>query len=155
MTCDVESGNRSRIHQWGKHFPTTSSVHHSNNFSTEVNAKFVRIRSTAKKLEVFLTFLWHVTITIVYDLALFFFQALSTYSSVPQISAQLHFLKAQVLLASGEPVEIGLNLLQTSLLSSPVHSSNAWQVLVEPCIFYLFFRSYWGLHRTTPCLHIL
>ncbi|CAH3018534.1 unnamed protein product [Porites evermanni] len=58
-------------------------------------------------------------------------QALSTYSSIPHISAQLHFLKAQILLASGEPVEIGLNLLQTSLLSSPVHSSNAWQVLGE------------------------
>ncbi|KAJ7369927.1 Tetratricopeptide repeat protein 37 [Desmophyllum pertusum] len=58
-------------------------------------------------------------------------QALSVYSSIPQISAQLHFLKAQVLLASGEPVEIGLNLLQTSLLSSPTHSPNAWQVLAD------------------------
>ena len=57
-----------------------------------------------------------------------FSQALSTYSSIPHISAQLHFLKAQILLASGEPVEIGLNMLQTSLLSSPVHSPNAWQV---------------------------
>lgn len=61
----------------------------------------------------------------------FLLQALSTYSSVPQISTQLHFLKAQVLLASGEPVEIGLNLLQTSLLSSPVHSPNAWQVILQ------------------------
>ncbi|XP_020629636.1 tetratricopeptide repeat protein 37-like isoform X1 [Orbicella faveolata] len=58
-------------------------------------------------------------------------QALSVYSSVPDVSAQLHFLKAQVLLASGEPVETGLNMLQTSLLSSPVHSPNAWQVLAE------------------------
>lgn len=53
------------------------------------------------------------------------------YSSVPQISAQLHFLKAQVLLASGETVETGLNMLQTSLLSSPTHSSNAWQVTLQ------------------------
>ncbi|XP_022804703.1 tetratricopeptide repeat protein 37-like isoform X2 [Stylophora pistillata] len=58
-------------------------------------------------------------------------KALLVYSSVPQISAQLHFLKAQVLLASGEPVETGLNMLQTSLLSSPTHSSNAWQVLAQ------------------------
>ncbi|KAL9987357.1 hypothetical protein ACROYT_G001647 [Oculina patagonica] len=58
-------------------------------------------------------------------------QSLSVYSSIPHISAQLHFLKAQVLLASGEPVEIGLNMLQTSLLSSPAQSPNAWQVLAE------------------------
>ncbi|RMX42608.1 hypothetical protein pdam_00013366 [Pocillopora damicornis] len=58
-------------------------------------------------------------------------KALFVYSSVPQISAQLHFLKAQVLLASGETVETGLNMLQTSLLSSPTHSSNAWQVLAQ------------------------
>ena len=57
-------------------------------------------------------------------------QALSVYSSVPHISTQLHFLKAQVLLANGEPVETGLNMLQTSLLSSPVHSPNAWQVVM-------------------------
>nr|XP_058948066.1 tetratricopeptide repeat protein 37-like [Pocillopora verrucosa] len=58
-------------------------------------------------------------------------KALLVYSSVPQISAQLHFLKAQVLLASGETVDTGLNMLQTSLLSSPTHSSNAWQVLAQ------------------------
>ncbi|XP_068693840.1 tetratricopeptide repeat protein 37-like isoform X1 [Montipora foliosa] len=58
-------------------------------------------------------------------------QALPLYSSVPQISTQLHFLKAQVLLAGEEPVETGLNLLQTSLLSSPIHSPNVWQVLAE------------------------
>ncbi|KAJ7369919.1 Tetratricopeptide repeat protein 37 [Desmophyllum pertusum] len=46
-------------------------------------------------------------------------QALSVYSSIPQISAQLHFLKAQVLLASGEPVEIGLNLLQNIFAIEP------------------------------------
>ena len=64
------------------------------------------------------------------DTVLFSFQALSMYSSVPNVSAQLHFLKAQVLLASGEPIEVGLNLLQKSLLSSPVHSPNAWQVML-------------------------
>ncbi|XP_015755110.1 PREDICTED: tetratricopeptide repeat protein 37-like [Acropora digitifera] len=58
-------------------------------------------------------------------------QALTVYSSVPHVSTQLHFLKAQVLLASEQPVEIGLNMLQASLLSSPVHSPNAWQVLAE------------------------
>ncbi|XP_044163899.1 tetratricopeptide repeat protein 37-like [Acropora millepora] len=58
-------------------------------------------------------------------------QALTVYSSVPHVSTQLHFLKAQVLLASEQPVETGLNMLQASLLSSPVHSPNAWQVLAE------------------------
>ena len=73
----------------------------------------------------------NIRFSLVYEIVLSFFQALSTYSSIPQIAAQLHFLKAQVLLASGEPVEIGLNLLQTSLLSSPVQSPNAWQVIPQ------------------------
>ncbi|KAK2552916.1 hypothetical protein P5673_025868 [Acropora cervicornis] len=40
-------------------------------------------------------------------------QALTVYSSVPHVSTQLHFLKAQVLLASEQPVETELNMTQS------------------------------------------
>ena len=50
------------------------------------------------------------------------------YNTIPQISTELHFLKAQISLASGDPLEVGLNMVQTSVLSSAAHLPNAWQV---------------------------
>ena len=64
-------------------------------------------------------------------------QALALCAGNPRVTAGLQLLKAQISLLSGEPVEVGLNAMQATVLSNPHQSTHAWQVsnlkLFLPC----------------------